>query len=45
MCFLHDKKRLDKKIKKDDNVTIFWYILKNLDPKLSVLHLIFATRF
>ncbi len=26
------KKKLDKKIEKDDNVTIFWYILKNLDP-------------
>jgi hypothetical protein len=26
------KKGLDKKIEKDDNVTIFWYILKKLDP-------------
>ncbi len=30
--FLHDKKTLDKKIKKDDDMTRFWYILKNLEP-------------
>jgi hypothetical protein len=30
--FLHDKKGLDKKIKKDDDMTRFWDILKKIGP-------------
>jgi hypothetical protein len=29
------KKDKVKKVKNDDTVTIFWYTLKNLDPKKS----------
>jgi hypothetical protein len=31
MCFYVTKKKLDNKIEKDDDVTRFLYILKNLD--------------